>query len=78
MKHESIGLILSFAVVLSGLAIPRDAFAYLDAASGSIMLQAAFAGLFAAMLTLKVYWQRFRLMFTRTAPEAPPSPTDAG
>lgn len=68
------GALLFLLAVGIGAAAPRDAYAYLDAASGSIMLQAAFAGIFAAVLTLKVYWQRFRTMFTRSAPAPKPTP----
>jgi hypothetical protein len=38
--------------------IPRDAWAYLDPGTGSLLLQAAAASIFAGMLTIKLYWQR--------------------
>jgi hypothetical protein len=46
------------------LLIPRDAWAYLDPGTGSLLLQAAAASLFAGMLTLKLYWQRLMAFFS--------------
>ena len=43
--------------------IPRDAWAYLDPGTGSLLLQAAAASIFAGMLTIKLYWQRLMAFF---------------
>ena len=74
-----------FAVMLA-LAFPVDAWAYLDPGTGSYLFQLAAAGLFASMMTIKIYWQRIRNWFSAanapTSSQPPPSadgePTDAG
>ena len=43
--------------------------AYIDPGSGSIIFQAVAAGAMAVGLTLKIYWRRFRGLFTRRASE---------
>ncbi len=40
--------------------IPRDAWAYLDPGTGSLILQAVVASLFAGLLTIRLYWRRLK------------------
>ena len=47
-------------VVILGLSFAQPAHAYLDPASGGLLLQAAVAGLLAGMFTLKMYWVKGR------------------
>jgi DUF1365 family protein len=72
MPYLLVDLVLAGLLLAIGLAAPRDAYAYLDAASGSIILQAALATLFAATVTVRVYWQRLKAYVRGTPPEAPP------
>ncbi len=46
------------AAVLCALAVPGTAHAYLDPASGSMLLQALIGGVAAAAVAFKVYWGR--------------------
>jgi len=52
---------LSRALLLSAAALllmPAPAFAYLDAGTGSLILQAIIGGALAAAFTIKMYWRR--------------------
>jgi hypothetical protein len=63
------------ALALCALALPGRAHAYLDPASGSILLQVLLGGLAGAGLLIKLYWQRL-LRFVglrRTDDDAPGS-----
>ena len=46
--------------IVLALVTPRDAHAYLDPGTGSLIFSMAAAGFFAAMFTLKTYWRRFK------------------
>ena len=65
-------LVPALLVGAAALAAPNDAWAYLDAGTGSYLFQLAVAGLFAGMMTLKIYWMRIKLWFS--ARKAPPPP----
>jgi hypothetical protein len=65
--------VAGFAILLL---IPREASAYLDPGTGSYMLQLALAGLFASMVTLKLYWQRIKDWFRGTTKPAAPEHKD--
>lgn len=43
-------------LVLLWVALPRDAFAYLDPGSASVLFQAAAGAFFTALFVLKRYW----------------------
>lgn len=43
-----------------------DLFAYLDAGSGSVILQAILAGVAGAAVATKMYWQRVKSFFKRS------------
>lgn len=64
----------SFFFVVTGLmalSIPVDAWAYLDPGTGSYLFQLAVAGLFASMMTIKIYFEQIKNWFRgRRAPEA--------
>ncbi len=57
---------MSKALLLGGagglllLVYPTPAHAYLDLGTGSMVLQAAVAGLMAGLFTLKIYWRKLR------------------
>ena len=73
---------LRFLLCVVLLFVARPAAAYLDPSSGSIFLQALVAGSLAALVTLKLYWQKVRSFigrrFGRSSAEEPGSDTDAG
>lgn len=52
----------TLAVIL-GLSIAQPAHAYLDANTGSALMQFAAAGLLAGMFTLKMYWVKVKDWF---------------
>lgn len=72
----------SFIPVMAGvmayaslLAFPTEAWAYLDLGTGSYLFQLAIAGLFAGMMTIKLYYQRLQdWIRARLAPPPPPPP----
>ena len=47
------------------IATVAPAHAYIDAGSGSYMIQMAMAGILAVVFTLKLYWQRLRAFLSR-------------
>ncbi len=57
-------LILCSGLVGFMLAYPRDAHAYLDAGTGSMLLQAAIASAVAAAFLAKSYWRRLVVALT--------------
>ena len=58
-KEREITMVCLLAVVLLiGVTLP--AHAYVDAGSGSYMLQMSLAGVLAAIFSLKLGWQRFK------------------
>lgn len=65
---------LSLALLLTALAAPADAWAYLDPGTGSYLFQLAVAGLLASLMTLKIYYQRIKdWVRGRREPAAPDS-----
>ena len=55
--------LLWLLVLVMILIVPRDAHAYLDPATGSLILQGILAGIFGAALTAKLYWKRLKALF---------------
>lgn len=49
---------LAILCLMISLALPEEAHAYLDPGTGSQLLQLLLAGLFGAIFTLKIYWQK--------------------
>jgi hypothetical protein len=61
------------------LAVPLDAWAYLDPGTGSYLFQLAVAGLFAGMMTIKIYFERIKNWFRSfRAPPTPPTGAQPG
>ena len=60
------------------LASVAPAHAYIDAGSGSYVLQMAMAGVLALAFTLKLAWQRVRTFFVDLFHSARPSGTHSG
>ena len=55
----------SFVPVLCLVSVSTDAFAYLDPATGSIILQGILAALAGVMLTARIYWEKIKSFFRR-------------
>ncbi len=66
------------AITLLGVALPGTAWAYLDAGTGSMILQVIIAGVTGALITLKIYWARIRARFFGEPVEEKPAPDKAG
>jgi hypothetical protein len=71
--------------LLVGLLFPRDAFAYLDPGSGSLVFQTIVAGIAGVAYGVRVYWSRISGWFKRgsssssnaqTGAEGGPEPTN--
>jgi hypothetical protein len=62
-------------IVVVGLvvAVPADALAYLDPATGSAVLQAIVGGLLAGVFVLKQYWRQLQARLTRKRADGRPS-----
>ena len=65
-------------VALLGVAIPGTAWAYLDAGTGSMILQVIIAGVAGGLITLKIYWARIRARFTGEPLDKKPAQDKAG
>jgi len=61
LKSYTIILVLLFS---TGYFI-SDAYAYLDPGTGSIIIQALIGALVGIGITLKIYWQKFKEIFSR-------------
>ncbi len=69
-------LAASFGVALLLVLLPGTAQAYLDAGTGSMLLQVAIAGITGALITLRLYWARIKARFTGQPLEARKTPSD--
>ena len=78
MRKLSPSLVALCALALALAA--RPAYAYLDPASGSMMLQLVLGGLAGAAVAFKLFWRklRSRLMGRDAAPAGPPGPERPG
>jgi hypothetical protein len=56
---------------------PMDLLAYLDAGSGSIILQALIGGFAAAAVALKLFWRRILTVLHIRKPDEDPKPAPA-
>jgi hypothetical protein len=64
-KNKTLFLVLVFFGV-SNLAVP--AHAYLDAGTGSMLLQLILGGVAGLVVIMKLYWQKFRSFFKKSDP----------
>ena len=64
-------------LVLLLLAAPREAAAYIDPGTGSLLLQGLIAGLAAAAVAIRAYWYRLKAFFRGDKPEPKPEATPA-
>jgi hypothetical protein len=63
MRHRTLELaLLAVAIVFLS---PRDAAAYLDPGSGSMIFQAAIAALAGVAYGVRIYWGKIRSLFGR-------------
>ncbi|MXW02049.1 MAG: hypothetical protein F4060_06205 [Holophagales bacterium] len=68
-KHRTSLLV----ALIVALIVPRTAHAYLDPASGSMILQAVIGGVAAAALAFKYYWRRIQTFFGYGSTDEPES-----
>ena len=54
-----------FLVLLYGVSLTKEALAYLDPGSGSMMLQLLLGGIAGVAVILKLYWNSFAGLFRR-------------
>lgn len=66
-------LTITAAVVLCQIGLVRDAQAYLDPGTGSLIFQAIVAALAASAVFLRIYWHKVKALFSRgqAGPDAP-------
>jgi hypothetical protein len=65
MQHRAIGMVL-LAMLYASLSTP--AYAYLDAATGSIILQAVIGAVATSMLFARLYIAKIKAFFSRSGP----------
>ena len=70
MAKNRTSLIVALVVALI---VPQAAHAYLDPASGSMILQAVIGGVAAAALAFKYYWRRIQAFFGYGSTDEPES-----
>ncbi len=71
--------LLLVAVAAPGLAaVPSTAHAYLDAGTGSMILQAVIATVAGALVVLRLYWGRLKARFRGGSAEAQTAPDEPG
>ncbi|MCY3926655.1 MAG: hypothetical protein OXG81_00110 [Acidobacteria bacterium] len=70
MAKNRTSLMVALVVVL---VVPQAAHAYLDPASGSMILQAVIGGVAAAALAFKYYWRRIQAFFGYGSTDEPES-----
>ncbi len=70
MAHSRTSLLVALIVVLI---VPQAAHAYLDPASGSMILQAVIGGVAAGALAFKFYWRRIQAFFGFGSTDEPES-----
>ena len=62
--------ILCLSLLFAGVVLTAvDARAYIDAGTGSLVIQSVLGVLLAALFTLKLYWQKVKALFGRSATE---------
>ncbi len=66
MKISS--LFLFFLVFTFSLDLGAPALAYLDPGTGAMFLQIILGGVAGAVVICKLYWQRFKALFSRSGP----------
>jgi len=57
---KNVGIILVLLIVLS-----PTAFAYLDAGTGSIIIQALIAGIVGSLFAIKLFWNKIKNLFSK-------------
>lgn len=70
MAENRTSLLVALTVALI---VPQAAHAYLDPASGSMILQAVIGGVAAAALAFKYYWRRIQAFFGYGSTDEPES-----
>lgn len=70
MAKSRTSLLVALTVVLI---VPQAAHAYLDPASGSMILQAVIGGVAAGALAFKYYWRRIQAFFGYGSTDEPES-----
>ena len=70
MAKNRTSLLVALTVALI---VPQAAHAYLDPASGSMILQAVIGGVAAAALAFKYYWRRIQAFFGYGSTDEPES-----
>lgn len=58
---------LAFLLIAIGFISPMPAFAYLDAGTGSMIVQLLIGGIAGLAVIIKLYWQKFLSIFSRNS-----------
>jgi hypothetical protein len=66
LKRSSIHPLLAVLACLF-IAMPSNAYAYLDPGTGSFIMQGLVAGIAGGLIAIRAYWRRVRQVFRRSA-----------
>ena len=66
LRGTSLGVLALFGTFI--LLLPREAHAYLDAGTGSMLIQALVGGAAAALVIAKTYWAKIKGFFVGESP----------
>ena len=69
-RRRNCGALALLLVVAAGTTLPREAHAYLDAGTGSLLIQVLIASVAAALIAVRAYWTRIKDLFGGNSPEA--------
>ena len=73
--RKSVNVRIALGIAALILAFPVPAYAYFDASTVSMVLQAAIAGLAGGLIVLKLYWKSF-IGFFRKSKDSAKTPAD--
>ena len=62
-NNANIGMVWILAVLAIAM-FPASAYAYIDPGSGSYIIQILIAGIMAGALSIKMFWNRIKAMFS--------------
>ncbi len=69
MKYNVLKAVL--AIIVMGLVLPTNSYAYLDPGTGAFILQILIAAFIAISLTIKAFWLRIKAFFSRLMSKTP-------
>ncbi|OGS22127.1 MAG: hypothetical protein A3J83_03760 [Elusimicrobia bacterium RIFOXYA2_FULL_40_6] len=57
-----------YSILLISLIFPVNGYCYINPAAGSLIIQVFFAGVFSAILAIKIFWGKIKQLFLKILP----------